>query len=67
MIDVEKLKSYITRHGIKQSYIAKEAALTPDAVSKILAGSRKCEAGEYLRICEALGKSPDEFVKAVTE
>ncbi len=62
MFDKEKLKKYLDDNGIKQKYVAKRAGISEEKLSKILSGKRKCDVNEFLAICSALNKKPDDFV-----
>lgn len=62
MFDKDKLKKYLDDNGIKQKYVAKKAGMTEETFSKILSGKRKCDVNEFLAICNALNKKPDDFV-----
>lgn len=57
----ERLSVYVSENGIKQVYIAKKTGLTPDTVSKMLNGSRRILADEFLLICNALNIDPNIF------
>ena len=59
VLKYELLKSYIEASGLKQKTVAEKAALCA-----ILQGNRRCEVGEYARICEALGVPLGEFLKS---
>lgn len=62
MLNIEALRAYIDAHGIKQTFVAKAAGLSANALSQILSGSRKCETGEFFRICDAIGANPTRFI-----
>lgn len=57
----ERLKVYVAENGIKQVYIAQKTGLTPDTVSRMLNGSRRILADEFLLICNALNIDPNIF------
>lgn len=56
-----QLNKYVADNGIKQVYIAQKTGLTADTVSKILNGSRRILADEFLLICTALDIDPNMF------
>ena len=56
-----KINAYINENGIKQVFIAQKTGLSPDTVSKILNGSRRIMADEFLDICTALNIDPNVF------
>lgn len=47
--------------GLKQTYVAEKAGITADTLSKMLNGSRKIQADEFLALCKALNVSNDEI------
>lgn len=59
----ELLKSYIETSGLKQKTISKKVGIPESAFCFILQGKRKCEVGEYARICEALKVPLEKFIK----
>lgn len=59
----EKLNDYISQNGIKQIHIAEKTGLSQDAVSRMLKGSRRILATEFLEICAALDLDPNLFRK----
>ncbi len=50
----KKLSEYISSRGIKQTYISQKTGISQDAVSRILNGTRRISADEFLSICAAL-------------
>ena len=60
---VESIASYIERKGIKQVYIAKEAHISSDRLSKLRRGERKMLADEFLRICAVINIPIETFSK----
>lgn len=63
VFDFLGLKAYMSEYGIKQKVVAEKAQIDEVKFSLILQGKRKCEAGEYASICNALGVEPNKFVK----
>lgn len=59
-----KLKDVLEDRGIKQSYLCEKTGLSADSVSRILRGTRKISAEEFLNICEALNLDPRSFKKS---
>lgn len=57
----EHLSNYVNEKGIKQIYIAQKTGLSPDTISKLLNGSRRMLADEFLSICNALNIDPNIF------
>lgn len=57
----ERLNIYVNENGIKQVHIAQKTGLTPDTISKMLKGSRRILADEFLLICSALDIDPNIF------
>lgn len=52
--------------GIKQKAISEKIGLSESALCLILQGKRKCEAGEYAGICNAMNVGIGEFLKTRT-
>ena len=50
----QRIKAYLDDHGIKQTFLSEKASLPQPILSAILAGNRKIEIMEYVRICNAL-------------
>lgn len=63
ILDLQKLKRYIDKSGLKQKVIAQKSGLSEVSLCLILQGNRRCEVGEYASICEALGVPMEQFVK----
>lgn len=64
MFNKEKLKSFISTHGIKQKFISEKTGIEEGKLSKILNGKRKCTADEFIRICSALNVKPEIFIES---
>lgn len=60
-----RIKIYINKSGIMQSYIADKAGIRRDSFCALLNGRRKIAIDEYCRICAALGVEFDFFIKTV--
>lgn len=54
---------YVKDVGIKQSFIAKKTGLSENAVSNIFNGKRKMSADEFMKVCQAIGKTPNDFME----
>lgn len=50
----QKIKAYLDANGIKQTFICEKTNINKSAFTAILAGTRKIEAVEYYKICQAL-------------
>ena len=59
-----KLREYVDREGIKQSYICEQTGMSADAVSRILRSNRKITADEFLNFCIVLKLDPRSFIKS---
>ena len=62
-MDVLGMKKYIRENGLKQKVISERAGMTEARLCMILQGKRKCEAGEYAGLCNALGVCASKFMK----
>lgn len=56
-----KIKEYLEANGIKQSHIAKKARIPEPIFCMILNDKRRIEVNEYMRICDAIGVSLEQF------
>ena len=52
------LKTYMTKRGIKQTYVASVTKIPPQVLGQILNENRKLEASEYFKICSAVNADP---------
>lgn len=59
----EKVKAYITEHGIKQTVIANKCGISPTTFNAILNGKRTMYADDLRAICYALDVSPEVFIE----
>lgn len=57
----KKLAKIIAERGIKQTFISERTGISLDAISRILRCERKVTADEFLKICKAIGISPEDF------
>ena len=64
MVVQSKVAQYLEELGIKQSWLAQKTGLTDNMISGILNGKRKMTADEFVRICKAIGKNPNDFMEA---
>ena len=64
MVVQSKVAQYLEERGIKQSWLAQKTGLTDNMISGILNGKRKMTADEFVRICKAIGKNPNDFMEA---
>lgn len=55
-------KQYTKEKGMKHVVLAEKANISEVSLCNILQGKRKCEAGEYVRICLGLGVEPGSFM-----
>ncbi len=61
-IPTEHLSSYITEMGIKISAISRETKISNGILQRSLSTrERSLRAGEFLKICDFLGKDPFDF------
>lgn len=62
-MDVLGIKNHIKESGLKQKTISEKAGIPEGKLCLILNGKRKCEAGEYVGLCDALGVNTRKFMK----
>lgn len=64
MPDVRNQIAVIIQDGAhNQSEIARRANMTPDKLCSVLKLRRRLDANEFLRLCDALGMTPDDVTK----
>lgn len=56
-----RLKNYVKSNGIKQRYIAQATGIKEYLISDIFCMRRDMRADEFMAICIAIGKSPNDF------
>lgn len=59
----KRVAAYIREMGIKQTTISEKTGIRTDALSQTLLGNRKMTADEFEKICIAIDKSPNDFMK----
>ena len=57
----KRMKDFIDRNGIKQSYISEMTGIKPVILSNLLSGKRCIYVQEYMAICKVLGLPLDYF------
>ena len=58
-----RVVQYIKETGIRQSFIARNVGLSDNAVSLICNGRRKMSADEFVKVCQVIGKTPNDFME----
>lgn len=59
----QKIKAYIEKNGLKQSYIADAVGMPVTKLNLSLNGNRRLTFDEYELICGVLGVGTDKFIK----
>ncbi len=59
----EKVREYITEHGIKQGMVAKKCDISVSTFNAIMNGKRTMYADDLRNICFALNVSPELFIE----
>lgn len=57
----EKIKDFITKRGIKQSFLAEQIGVSDSIMSKMLSGDYVITAINYYGICKALDVPMETF------
>lgn len=57
----EKIKVFMNKRGIKQTFVAETTGIPQTILNNILNGKRNIYADEYALICKALRVSLEEF------
>ena len=63
----KRVAQYINDMGIKQINICEKTGISTSAMSAILTNRRKMTADEFEKICIAIQKSPNDFMKLKAE
>lgn len=63
MVVQGRVAKYVKEMGIKQNVIASKTGLYEQTVSMILNCKRRMSADEFVRICKAIGKEPNDFME----
>lgn len=58
-----RIKDYLTRNGIKQSFLSEKTGLSNSIISDICLGNRKIDCVEYYKICKALNVPLETFLE----
>ena len=58
-----RVADYIRNMGIKQSVLCEKTGIRSDAMSAMLTKKRKMTADEFEKICIALEKTPNDFMR----
>ena len=56
------LRDYVKTHGIKQRFIAAATGLPEYTISDIFCDRKEMKADEFMLICGAIGKNPNDFI-----
>lgn len=59
----KKIKEYLNKNGIKQSFLAEKTGLSNSIISDICTKERRIDVLEYYKICKALNVSLDTFLE----
>ena len=58
-----RVADYIQNNGIRSSFIAEKAKMSPVIVSRILTLKREMSADEFETFCKVLHKQPTDFIQ----
>jgi len=58
------IKDYLTTHGIKQSFVAKQCGWSRQKINCIVNGKQNITADEMVTVCDAVGVPYDYFFTA---
>lgn len=61
----EKIKQYLTDHGIMQKFLIEKTGIRKMRISDICAGKCRIEVTEYYKICKALNVPLETFLDDV--
>ena len=57
----ETIKKHIETNGIKVSFVAERAGISPELLRRSIDGSRKIPADEFIAICNVLSLNISDF------
>ena len=63
MVVESRLNAYIRDNGIRQSFICERANVDADMLSRCLNGKQEMRLDIFEKICHALRKDPNDFIK----
>lgn len=58
----ERVAQYVRSNGIMQQYIAEKTGISKVKISQMFNGKRKMMADEFVSICDAINKEPNDFI-----
>lgn len=58
-----RIAQYIADNGIKQSFICEKTGINKVRMSAILTSKSRMYADEFIKVCEALRKEPNDFMR----
>lgn len=61
----EAVRDFVKTNGIKQRYISEVTGIKEYSISDIFTLRREMRADEFLKICLAIRKSPNDFIVVV--
>lgn len=59
----EKIKKYLTEHGIKQSFLVEKGVMSRYALNAVVNGKRKITADELAKVANALQVDANIFLQ----
>lgn len=63
ILGVQKnITDYIRDNGIRQNYVAEKAGIKPNKFSLIMNMKRKLQLDDFVSMCRAINKEPNDFV-----
>lgn len=63
----EKVARYVHDNGIMQKHIAEKTGISKVKISQMFNGNRKMMADEFVLICAAINKEPNDFINTNEE
>lgn len=58
-----RVAQYVHDNGITQKHIAEKTGISKVKISQMFNGNRKMMADEFVSICAAINKEPNDFIK----
>lgn len=61
------IREYLISNGISQAFVARKCGWSKQRINAILTGKQEIKAGEYGRLCDAVGVPYDYFFIAAAQ
>lgn len=59
-----RITNYVREMGIRQSTLCRKTGITTDRMSAMFRGKSRMSADEFIAICKAIEKEPNDFMES---